>query len=456
MLKVHSYKSELTRQEIIELVNKHKGKLPHLLKLKEMYENRNSIKNRVQPDNSKPNNRVSHPYADYIVNSIVGYFMGRPVTYSFSDNEEIATLFDDLYKYNDESAENTQLATDASIYGVACELMYLDNNLKPRFKAISPLESIAIYDTSVEENLIGFIRHWKIKDVDNKDVDYVEYYNTKKVIKFTTSDHSVPEEHDHYWDDVPAVIIENNKDLCSDFEKVIDLIDALDKVVSDTANDFEMFTNAIMVVQGVSIDEGVLEKLKQMRLMNLASDGDKNNGIDVKYLYKDLPDTALENYKNRLVDDIHKFSSIPNMSDENFANNLSGVSMQFKLSSLEFKCATKESHFRKALLRRIELICNVLSLLGQVSVDTDAIIKDVDIRFTRNTINNNEELVTRALQLSTMLSKETLLENLLPFIPSVEEELERLNREREENVSFMQENYDEHEPIEDDETEDGE
>ncbi|MCU7195949.1 phage portal protein [Turicibacter sanguinis] len=432
MLKTHSVKEELTRTEIVELVNKHNGRLPRLLKLKDMYENRNGIKGRLQSDDSKPNNKISHPYADYIVNSIVGYFMGKPVTYSFNDNQEITALFDDIYKYNDESAENTQLATDASIYGVSCELMYLDKELNPRFKAISPLEAIAIYDTSVEENLIGFIRHWKIKDVDNKDVDYVEYYNSYKVVKFTTNDNSVYEEQEHFWGDVPVVVVENNKDLCSDFEKVVDLIDALDKVVSDTANDFEMFTNAILVVTGMELEEEDYEKLKTTRVISIQDASGK-----AAYLFKDIPDTALENYKNRLVDDIHKFSSVPNMSDENFANNLSGVSMQFKLSSLEFKCATKESYFRKALLRRIELICNVLSLLGKLNIKTDEIIKSVDIRFTRNTINNNDELVTRALQLSTILSKETLLENLLPFIPSVEEELERLAKEKEEKLNAI-------------------
>ena len=44
-------------------------------------------------------------------------------------------------------------------------------------------------------------------------------------------------------------------------------------------------------------------------------------------------------------------------------------------------------------------------------------------------------MATRALQLSTILSKETLLENLLPFIPSVEEELERLAKEKEEKLN---------------------
>lgn len=444
MLKTHSIKQELSRTEIINLVNKHNMTLPKYIKLKEMYENKNAIKHRVQKDPSKPNNKVSHPYADYIVSSIVGYFMGKPISYSFGDNEEVTTLFDDLFSFNDESAENTQLATDASIYGVACELMYVDKDLNPRFKAISPLESIAIYDTSIEENLIGFVRHWKIK-VDDEDVDYIEYYTANKILKFT-SNGGATEELKHYFGDVPVVVVENNRDLCSDFEKVVDLIDALDKVVSDTANDFETFTNAILMITGTSLDDELIQTLKDSRLLNIDDSSGK-----AEYLFKDIPDTALENYKNRLVDDIHKFSAVPNMSDENFANNLSGVSMQFKLSSLEFKCATKESYFRKALLRRIELICNLLSLLGKLSLATEEIVKNVDIRFTRNTINNNEELVTRAIQLSTMLSKETILENLLPFIPSVETELERLATEKEESISFMEDNFNSHEPVTDEE-----
>lgn len=450
MLKTHSLKQELSRAEILNLVHKHNMTLPKFIKLKEMYENKNAIKHRAQKDSSKPNNKVSHPYADYIVNSIVGYFMGKPISYSFGDHEEVSVLFDQLYKYNDESAENTQLATDASIYGVACELLYVDKDLNPRFKAVSPLESIAIYDMTVEENLIGFIRHWKVKDLDDRDVDYIEYYNANKIVKFTASDHSVSEEVEHYFGDVPVVVVENNKDLCSDFEKVIDLIDALDKVVSDTANDFETFTNAILMISGTSLDDELIKRLKDSRLLNIEDSSGK-----AEYLFKDIPDTALENYKNRLVDDIHKFSSVPNMSDESFANNLSGVSMQFKLSSLEFKCSTKESYFRKAMLRRIELICNLLGLLGKLPVAAEEMIKSVDIRFTRNTINNNDEVVNRALQLSAVLSKETVLENLLQFIPSVEVEMERLDAERADSISFMQDNFNAHAPIaEDEENED--
>lgn len=437
MLKIKSVKQELNFNEISNLVNKHNMVLHHYMHLKNMYDNKNDIKNRVQQDTSKPNNKISHAYASYITDSVVGYFMGKPVSYSFND-EALAEQFNDIFKYNDEMAENTQLATDASIFGCACELMYVDGELMPRFKAVSPLEVIAIYDCSIEENLIGAVRHWKVQ-VDEEDVDYIEYYTANKIMKFTSDSNGGlvggVEEVEHYFGDVPIVIYENNKDCVGDFEKVVDLINALDKVVSDTANDFEMFSNSIMVIKGVDIDAELFEKLKTMRLMNLVGDGEQKE-VSAEYLYKDIPDQALENYKNRLVDNIHMFSGVPNMCDENFANNLSGVAIQFKLSGLEFKCATKESYFRKGLLRRIELICNLQGLMGKVG-ETKDIIKNVDIRFTRNVINNTNEMIQQAIQLSSLVSRETVLENLVGLIPSVDEELERLDAEREENMAMF-------------------
>ena len=444
MLKVKSAKQQLSFKEIGSLVNKHNMVLHRYIRLKEMYNNKNDIKNRVQEDTSKPNNRISHAYASYITDTITGYFMGKPVSYSFND-DVLAEQFDDIFKYNDETAENTQLATDASIFGCAVELMYVDSNLMPRFKAVSPLEVIAIYDCSIEENLIGAIRHWKVQ-VDEEDVDYIEYYTANQITKFSNDGNGNlvgnVETTEHFFGDIPLVVFENNQDCVGDFEKVTDLINALDKVVSDSANDFEMFTNAIMVIKGVDIDEVLFEKLKTMRLMNLVGDGEQKD-VSAEYLYKDIPDQALENYKNRLVDNIHMFSGVPNMNDENFATNLSGVAIQFKLSNLEFKCATKESYFRKGLLRRIELICNLQGLMGKVG-ETKDIIKNVDIRFTRNVINNTNEMIQQAIQLSNLVSKETVLENLAGLIPDVQEELERLNTEREEDVQFMQDNFNGH------------
>ncbi len=76
------------------------------------------------------------------------------------------------------------------------------------------------------------------------------------------------------------------------------------------------------------------------------------------------------------------------------------------------------------MLRRIELICNVLNKLGKLSTLSKEVVDNVDIRFTRNTINNNEELVTRA--------------------SSVEIEKERLTNEKSESLNFLSDDYDSH------------
>ena len=72
---------------------------------------------------------------------------------------------------------------------------------------------------------------------------------------------------------------------------------------------------------------------------------------------------------------------------------------------------------------------------------TDEIIKNLSIRMTRNVVSNEAEQIQNALQLSTLISKESVLGLLQEFIPDVAVELERLAEEREESISFMQDNF---------------
>jgi SPP1 family phage portal protein len=122
------------------------------------------------------------------------------------------------------------------------------------------------------------------------------------------------------------------------------------------------------------------------------------------------------------------------MSDESFASNASGVAMQYKLAGLNYKTSVKEALFKKGLLRRIELISNIINITSNESID---IIKDVDIKFTRNTIDNLSETADLVNKLSNLISKETALE-LLKDIIDPEQEKERVQQEREANMALMQ------------------
>ena len=77
----------ISKELIIDLIEKHQTEKDRILKLKEYYKNNNDIKNRTQSDSNKPNNLLSHGYARYITDSFCGYFLGRPVTYKSMTEE---------------------------------------------------------------------------------------------------------------------------------------------------------------------------------------------------------------------------------------------------------------------------------------------------------------------------------------------------------------------------------
>ena len=85
---------------------------------------------------------------------------------------------------------------------------------------------------------------------------------------------------------------------------------------------------------------------------------------------------------------------------------------------------------RKAIQKRIELICEVSALKG-----IEAVWRDVKIVFTRNLPTNTLETAQMVNSLRGLVSDETLL-SLLPFVTDTTAELERLKAQKEVNMSM--------------------
>ena len=426
----------LTESLILDLIKKHSKEKRRLSKLQKYYNNENTkIATRKYKNKNKPKNRLSHPYAQYITDTAVGYLLGKPVAYATEDKNLLETITD-IFRYNDESDNNTTLAKMASIYGYAYEIMYLDKNAKPRFKAIDPSELIVCYDNTLEENIVLAIRYYD-EVVRNNDLEEtvtrLEVYtkpteNDKgeiiangKIIRGTIRFESITleDEEDYYFNDIPVNVYINNDELYGDFEKVLSLIDAYDQSQSDTANDFELFTNCMLVINGELIDDEQAENLNDVNLIQFL-----NSDSDAKYLIKDIQDTALENYKNRLNEDIHRFSFVPNMTDKEFSSNASGIAMKFKLMGLENLIGVKEAKFKKGLMRRIELLC----AYAKMKNNSDYSYLAIEPIFTRNTPNNELELSQIMQNLTGILSEETII-GMSPRVSDIQAEIERKEKE---------------------------
>jgi len=419
----------LTEDVIRRAVKNHKmNELPRLQMLEDYYLAKNEILNRVMTDPTKPNNKIANPYASYITDTLTGYFIGKPITYTSNDDKALEEL-NLIFEYNDEADENAELAKNASIYGVAYEMTYMAED-EVRFKALDTKGCIPIFDGTIENNLIAFIRYYTDYDiVEDKEYTIVEVINSTEVIRYKTnesiSSFELLETYQHYFNMVPIAIYKNNEEQTGDFENIISLIDAYDKLESDSLNDFEYFVDAYLALYGFTADSEDVRQMKENRVLLM------DEGTKAEWLIKQTSDANIENIKNRIDADIHKFAKCPNMADKEFASNSSGVAIKYKLLGTENKIAIKERKFKRGLQQRIELLANIKGVLAN-SFDW----RSIDIIFTRNIPSNDADIANMVNTLSDIVSKETLLAQI-PFIEDVQAELERVKTEKEENPFYQ-------------------
>lgn len=387
-------------------------------KLANYYIGEQQILNRQMSDSSKPNNRIVHSYGNYITDSIVGYFMGQPVNYA-AKGPEYEPLMEELqrvFDYNDEQSENVELAKDASKYGAAYELVYLDENADIRFKYLDAVHCIPVYSNTLDEDLLYFIRYYNdnIFNPASRIVEVISAYSIATYQSDSDKQYFFVDEVPHSFGMVPVNIFLNNLENVGDYELVISLIDAYDKLNSDSVNDFEQFADAYLTLKGMDgTSSEDVSAMRENRILLLPTDG------EAAWLVKNINDTYFQNTVTTLDADIHKFSKVPNMMDQAFGSNLSGIAIKYKLIALENKVAIKEAYFKKGLQRRIELINNILSLMGNAFE-----YLGIDIKFHRNLPVNELEAVQMANAINGLVSDETML-SLLPFINDPAAELEK-------------------------------
>ena len=417
-------KDELSIEDIQKFIKKHKAESIRYIKLQKYYEGKHDILDHTSRD-GQPNNKIVNPYPKYITDMLVGYFVGQPISYTSKEEDGLLEDLQAIFDYSDEQEENLELAKICSIKGKAYELLYRDEDARIRFNEFGPDQMFVIYDMTISPSIKFAIRYYDVGEGNDK-ITYAEVYDKEvcTLYKGKDSDLSLEQITPHTFKDVPVVEYVNNKEEQGDFEQVITLIDAYNKAQSNTLNDMDQFTDAYLILVNMAgTDSERIDDLRRNRVMLLDDDG------DAKWLIKEINDAWVENYKDRVRRDIHKFSYTPDMQDESFGNNLSGVSIRYKILAMEQIRSNKERKFKKGLQRRIELICNSLSLEKDIDLFTS-----INIKFANTLPQNIYELSQTIKNLSPYLSSETLL-NQLPFVENAKEELEKKKAEDEEITS---------------------
>jgi SPP1 family phage portal protein len=411
----------LTEKDIRDIIDENYTDMKYQ-RLYDYYLGKHRILSEKKKDSTAPNNRLVNNMAKYITDTATGYFVGMPVVYN-SQNEEYLKTVQDIFDYNDEQDHNMELAKNCSIGGSCFEMLYLDEEAKIRMTRVPPQGGIMICETdSGFSQPMAFIRTVISRDKDDNMIRKVEFWNASLVMHFRSVNGgylNLESVEEHYWQDVPFTEYINNEERTGDFEGVVTMIDAYNKVQSNTANYFQYNDDAILKVLKLGdVSSNDIRDMKEKGAIIL------EDGGDVDWLLKQVDDTALENYKTRLREDIHTLANVPHLCDESFGGNLSGVAISYKLWGLEQMCAIKARKFKKGLQRRIELITNILNIMGH-SFD----YRDIVPKFRRNKPENNLETAQIVTMLSNDLSRETRLQ-MIPAVENVKEEIDKLEAEK--------------------------
>ncbi len=428
---------QVTSEIIKDLIADHAPTRAKMLSLYNRYKTQDlPILNREFEDKNKINRKLNNSFDSEIVDTKVGYFIGYPISYQVDKEqpnaEKVSAILSEFNLRNSIDDLDSETVKKATICGYGARLLYIDRDGQERVMNVDPWEVILVYDRSINEPQFA-LRYYDVTIKEGKEEKTrtrVEWYDDKTVTYYLQDDKgeyvldiSEPvNPQPHLFDLVPLIIFPNNEEMQGDAEKVLNLIDAYDRTLSDVNSEIEQFRLAYMAFYGYDPDEETLARARQTGAFGL---DEKGEGVGIEFITKQMNDTAIENHLNRLENNIMRFGKTVNMTDESFASNLSGVAIRYKLMALETKCITMERKMTAALRQQFRVLATAWAKKG-IPVD----YTNIYFQFKRNLpVNLLDEAQTTA-QLKGMVSERTRLSQL-SFVDDVEWEMEEMAKDDE-------------------------
>lgn len=376
-------------------------------------ENWTILHGRKRLEEEKADYRIRHDFAGKASRFFTGYAVGKPITITSDENDDLK-LVTDFNNYNDIESLDRELVYDVSRFGRAFELHYRDSENTDAVVLIDAKEIFTIRSADARKEIIAAVHC----PVYNGQL-FVTVYTNDKVIAFKPSEESeikllLDKIDKHNYGIVPVVEWQNNRERFGDWEKGIPLIDAYDSAESDTANYMSDLNDALLVIKGDLNAAGLTatdaEKMKKANTLLLES-GITVNGaqtsLDAGYIYKQYDVAGTEAYKSRILRDFYSVIGLIDVANDSSIGASSGVAIRYKLIDLEQISAFKKGFFIKALRRRYRLLENIHRQLKVPYIEADKLV----FTFHENLPTDVWAEIQAYINAGGEISQETLQEN---------------------------------------------
>jgi SPP1 family phage portal protein len=425
--------ADLTSKELSNIIDLNRSYLADRRALYDRYTGDVDILDRVLTGRTAVQLNLANDFRGIIVDQCNAYLHSIKITYRMKDTEDTENnkILQDFISRNDTHSKDMLQDKLSSICGYSGRLLYLNTKGEESFEVLNPWECLWVFDHFGKIEIA--LRWYSYIDTKNETTEYCEIYDSEKTVFYALSSsgwsqsNTIP----HYFGIVPLIRFENNPDLLGDFEKVEGLIDAVDEIISSSAEELLEHRLAILAFSGAQVNEAELEKSKGdgFGALNLGQDS------SASWLIKELPFEYLDKVLKYLERNIFRFSASIDMADETFSGSAqTGESRKWKILQLEGKAGIKENMFKSALKSQFNALAASLAKRG-ISFPS----QEMEISFNRNLPVSLTDAGQVFNDFWGKISPETVLA-LMPFINDPAAEAAKIESKNNELDLLIQEN----------------
>lgn len=385
------------------------------------------------------NNKINNDFMGEIVDFKTGYFAGKPASYIYADTSEskddtggeesrdkASKELSDFITRNNMWGVDMDITKNAAVAGYSGRQFYFDLEGKERVMALPSYETIVLSSTDITEPKYG-IRYYKTVGLANEEIWKAEFDDGKTIRFYEGFLGAMSEQPEKA---IPNLFgfctiqgIPNNAEMLGDAEKVMTLIDAYDRAISDSNNENESFANAYLAFENVRMEDEEIRMGQRTGAFQYFTDGNQPGSIH--FITKNVNDSFVEHHLDRLEENIYRFSKTPNLSDDHFSENSSGVALKFKLTGLEAKCGMFQAKMTSAAVYMFKLLAGSWNK-KQIAFDP----LQCYVSFKRNfPVDIQSEATAVSSLLNAGLPKRKAFEQL-SFIDDVEEVMQLIEEEQ--------------------------
>ena len=396
-----------------------------------------------------PNNRIVDNQYKKMVDQKNNYLLGQPFTVQ-CDNEAYLKLLKVIFSKKFQRLMK-RVGEDSLNCGIGWLFIYYNESGELTFKRIKPFEIIPGWKDAEHTILDYAIRIYEVIAYEGKQekvIQKVEVYDDKGITYFelgeggsltpvepyfqnyfTITDDETGVESGYNWTRIPLIPFKYNSKEIPLIKNVKSLQDGLNVIISNFQNNMEEDArNTILILKnydGQNLGE-FRKNLAALGAVKVKTIDGADGGVD-----KLTIEVNADNYK--AIIEIFKKAIIENAmgydaKDDRLAGNPNQMNIQSMYSDIDLDANGMETEYQASLEELLWFINCHFANVGLGDFDGE----EVDIIFNRDMLISESDIIDNVNK-STDLSLESRLAQH-PWVEDVQAEMERINKEKEENM----------------------